>query len=208
MLGAEHQCALLIRYSFRVLSSISFPTQVYLLHKSLSDWLLKPGHRHSPDVDRGHKKLGLSLLTDVWAASHRRTPSEYCMKYTVLHLVKAGPTCLEMLQVTLSNWDFLRSCIRSKHGGRLLVALSKLPKGNSDYAEDTFRWLSRCLGRFEQDPERLEALTMIHCPLTSIKFKEAVAVLKCAWAPRMQLGGYGSTWPLDFATLLVSPSLE
>ena len=150
-------------------------TQVYLLHKSLSDWLLQPGGRYNTDVDSGHKKLGLSLLADVWAASHRM-PSEYCMKYTVLHLCKAGPACAEQLRATLSVWDYLCCCIRSKHGGRRLVALSHFPnKGSNDYVEDTFRWFPRCLGRFEKEPERLEELTMIHCPLASIKFKEAVA---------------------------------
>ena len=40
---------------------------VYLLHKSLSDWLLDvhKSYRHAVDVTRGHLLFGLHLLKDV-----------------------------------------------------------------------------------------------------------------------------------------------
>ena len=87
------------------------------------------------------------------------------------------------------------------------MALSQFPEGSDGQAFDTYRWLARCLGAFEREPERLEELTMIHCPLGSFKFKEAVARLQCAWVPRMQLGAYGSKWPPDIMTLSVSSSV-
>ncbi len=135
---------------------------VYLVHKSLSDWLLLDANSHSPDVRMGHQRLGLVLLSEARKASATSRPSSYCLKYAVLHLCLAGPSCHDLLDAVLSSWDFLRAAIKAGHGGRIIAALGSMPSGyRSPYAADSYLWLTRCIHDFEEDPEaNIEDITL------------------------------------------------
>ncbi len=91
---------------------------VYLLHKSLSDWLLdgRKSGAHAVDVGAGHRRLGIRLLKDVEAMTPpevgegsgkgqsvktslppRRSLPAYASKYAVLHLARGGQQVAPML---------------------------------------------------------------------------------------------------------------
>ncbi len=138
---------------------------VFLVHKSLSDWLLLEENSLSTVVGMGHRRLGAVLLSEACKASATSQPSSYCLKYAVLHLCLAGPSCRELLDNALSRWDFLRAAIKSGFGGRLIAALGAMPaEHRSRYATDTYRWLTCCIHEFEQDPTAtIEEITFKVC---------------------------------------------
>lgn len=66
----------------------------------------------------GYQRLGSLLLSEARKASVTSLPSSYCLKYAVLHLCLAGPSCSDLLDAALSCWDFIRAAIKSRHGRR------------------------------------------------------------------------------------------
>ncbi|KAK3274713.1 hypothetical protein CYMTET_17111, partial [Cymbomonas tetramitiformis] len=81
---------------------------VYLLHKSLSDWLLQESQAEGAvvrglKVARGHERLGAFL------SRHRASPSAYCLKYLLFHLASSGlpDGARRQLDEALLDWSFL-----------------------------------------------------------------------------------------------------
>lgn len=132
---------------------------VLLLHKSLNDWLLlADGHDFRPDLEEGHKRLGMACLMGVGRPSRGPLP-EYTTKYGVSHLCRAQAQhpqeCGELLDAVLSDWGFLAKVFIAGHGGALLSALNSLQATDcSPYTRDTRMWLGRCVVELEARPDR------------------------------------------------------
>eukprot|EP00854_Cymbomonas_tetramitiformis_P012468 gene12468-14732_t len=82
---------------------------VYLLHKSLSDWLLQESQAEGAvvralEVARGHERLGAFL------SRHRTSPSAYCLKYLLFHLASSRlpDGARRQLDEALLDWSFLK----------------------------------------------------------------------------------------------------
>lgn len=180
---------------------------VYMIHKSISDWLRDASRsgQYAVDVQAGHRFLGLHFIKEVLKPSFTTTSvlPAYTAKYAIRHLCLAGPEVAPLLDVALGQWDFLRKIFEAGQGGRLLQALN-IPSERSPYCEDTVRWLGRYMSEFEHKPSEMEAVTMqpdTRVP-RSFKCQEAATRLG-ARIETMVLGGTGSDWSADSCTLKV-----
>ena len=230
--------------------------RVYMLHKSLSDWLRDQSKSggHAVDIFRGHSLIGRHLLEtyipplDLAAQGMSSTlmvPS-YVLKYLVTHLCQAnagGTSHGEHLDRALASWEFIRSTLRNKVASQVVLSLGDLldQKGLSNYAGDALRqesykeielwwchiryispsvfifhlirsvdsllcvrWLRWLYHDLEKQPEEMEKLTFERCPVTSLKYLEAVKRLGLPWRNVKVFGGScGGNWPLDIAVLKV-----
>jgi hypothetical protein len=174
---------------------------VYVLHKSLSDWLLEATCKYAVDVGRGHKLLGIHLLKDVLREDAQ--PNAYAAKYIVMHLAEAGEVASASLDAVLASWEFLRQVFREACGSYVVRALGGMVSPRTTYAEDTLRWMRRCFNSFEKRPEDMEAITLAKCPVNSIKYREAAARAQPVWLATKVFGGDMGNWTLDLAVLKV-----
>lgn len=72
------------------------------------------------------------------------------------------PFCGEMLDAALSSWEFLRAAVEGGCGGKIISALGATTvEDRNPYADDTYRWLTRCIHDFERDPKaEIEHITL------------------------------------------------
>lgn len=112
---------------------------LYMLHKSLGDWLLSApdSGTYAADTQRGHLLLGQHLL----AAARRDSTNtgRYALAYLVVHLAAAvgvqAPTSKQRyavsmaqtaLDVALSDFAFMERVLQARCGGRVVGALGSL----------------------------------------------------------------------------------
>ena len=176
--------------------------RVYMLHKSLSDWLLSRQLRNQPesllqlDISAGHLRLAEHL------AKSRASPSPYALKYLGLHLseslVGGHDGSKEILDSTLQDWDFLLAVMKAQCGVYWNRALGGIPKGmHTVTSYDTMRWLKLDVHRLQEDPS-MRTLTKSAYAKCAIKSDlharaaqhEMFGGIKCAHI----LGGTGGGW--------------
>ncbi|KAK3274320.1 hypothetical protein CYMTET_17495 [Cymbomonas tetramitiformis] len=150
---------------------------VYLLHKSLSDWLLQESQAEGAavrglEVARGHERLGAFL------SRHRASPSAYCLKYLLFHLASSRlpDGACRQLDEALLDWSFLVRVVRSKNAGRAAQALGSIPQSaHSEVSYDMLRWLRLAMHKLERNPclEHFAAMAWGTAPLGSVPHMKA-----------------------------------
>jgi WD40 repeat protein len=183
--------SLLDRMGFSSYTSMlpGFPTLFFLsdhfinlIHKSLADWLRDPtqSQGHAVDLQRGHLVLGLNLLREVQTISKDSFPSPYCLKYTILHLVEAGPQAADILDAALTNIEFWRFTFRGGFSSISITALGRLVGcGHVSTCQlDCFRWLRQVYGRASKSPDLLEVYSLSVLPSLSPLYWSCVDLAK------------------------------
>ncbi|KAK3275914.1 hypothetical protein CYMTET_15983, partial [Cymbomonas tetramitiformis] len=150
---------------------------VYLLHKSLSDWLLQESQVDGAvvqalEVARGHERLGAFL------SQHRASPSAYCLKYLLFHLASSRlpDGARRQLDETLADWNFLVRVAKSRNTGRAVQALGSIPRSeHSEVSYDMSRWLRLAMHKLERNPclEHFAATACKTAPLGSAPHRMA-----------------------------------
>ncbi|KAG2448525.1 hypothetical protein HYH02_006416 [Chlamydomonas schloesseri] len=142
---------------------------VYILHKSLADWLLDPWAMHGfkPDLMAGHRQLAQTLMLSVRKGGH---PSPYTLKYLVRHLVACHD--LPYLEALLLGPDFafLAAAFSQGHGHGLLRDLLRLEAPSPPLA-DVQRWL--LARQHELVAAKTEAdvvATALRCPVDTLVY--------------------------------------
>ena len=192
--------------------------RVFLLHKSLSDWLLTKdlSRGHYVDVANGNRLLGICLFENEISAA--RDPvtilssipgarvsgpgvrsSEYALKYGVHHLYLSDEYhSFGRLDEALGSWEFLRQVFESGNGSLLMRDLSQLVEACdlvSQGIKETLSWLRMNFNDFELHPDKIECLTL-RSPLSRVKYSEAVCRLKPSWVTSAVLGKVSQQdWP-------------
>jgi hypothetical protein len=174
---------------------------VYMLHKSLSDWLLDANCDYLVNVERGHKRIGSHLIKDVLMKDAQ--PNAYAAKYTVLHLTRAGEVASAELDAVLACWEYICHVFKVACGSHMVSALGAMVTPRSAYAEDTLRWIRRCFNDFEKRPEDMEAITLAECPINSSKYLEAAARARPVWLATKVLGRCMGNWTPELAVFKV-----
>ena len=152
--------------------------RVYMVHKSLSDWLharqLKgqPGSLLQLDISMGHLSLAKQL------SKSRASPSQYALKYLGLHLCAAVEhhACKQILDAALDDWDFLVRVMKAKCGVYWTRALGGIPKDqHTIMSYETMRWLKLAVNILEGDPSMnsFNDTACIYCPLGSLIHEKA-----------------------------------
>eukprot|EP00798_Chlamydomonas_sp_ICE-L_P028726 gene28726-31902_t len=176
---------------------------IFMSHKSLSNWLLvgkqtNPRHSMHDAVSQGHAKLAAHLMRPILgpqpAAASRPPPlpplSIYASQYVFLHLCQAhAQSSSPLLDAALAHWELLKVLIKAGHGGRIVKALGNM-EVRSPYADESYRWLRRCLNFFEEEPDMMEMVTYAQCPIKSLKYAEALSRLPHAVSAYQQFGGH------------------
>ncbi|KAK3262265.1 hypothetical protein CYMTET_28862, partial [Cymbomonas tetramitiformis] len=150
---------------------------VYLLHKSLSDWLLQEGEVEGAvvralEVARGHERLGDFL------SRRRASPSAYCLKYLLFHLASSRlpDGARRQLDEALLDWSFLVGVAQSGNAGRAAQALGSIPQSeHSEVSYDMLRWLRLAMHELEGNPclEHFAATAWKMAPLGSVPHRKA-----------------------------------
>jgi len=201
--------------------------RVYMLHKSLSDWLRNEvvvegggigGQPRFPwriTLERGHAALGKHLFeTEVCSAAWKGGPgnvSDYAQKYAVAHLTKMLRLVPDgarnwlggepLLDKTLQQLAFLKHVFRAGHGAKLVKALGESEERLTAVAKDALSWLRRCFSDFEQDPGRMEAITLREAPVLTVTYKMVVASLGLLPCVAVLGGARQDAWPADAQVL-------
>eukprot|EP00959_Pyramimonas_sp_CCMP1952_P376295 7882002-Pyramimonas_sp.AAC.1 len=189
--------------------------RVYMVHKSLSDWLWAKQLRSSPadmlklDVSSGHLRLAVHL------AKARASPSQYTLKYLGLHLSLSveHSSCKELLDSILQDWDFLVQVMKAKcgiHWNRALGGI--LTDQHTPTSYDTMRWLKLAVHRLEKAPSMrtFNSSACVFCPLGSTLHEKAAASeqnggFKCVQVG--EKGGYQELLTLRNLGTCASPSV-
>lgn len=142
---------------------------VYLVHKSLADWLLDKGlgHPFVVDVAAGHLTLARHLASEgqfvlgaIDLGKARRAAlglRPYTLKYLVKHLVCADRTIKpgvaeQILEVVLRSWTYLEAAAKADVLPQLINDLA-LPEAQlTPFAADALRWLRGCQHELASDP--------------------------------------------------------
>lgn len=154
--------------------------RVYMVHKSLSDWLWAKQLRSSPDnmlkldVSSGHLRLAVHL------AKARASPSQYALKYLPKHLSWSveHSSCKKLLDSILQDWDFMVHVMKAKCGVHWNRALGAIPKDqHTPTSYDTMRWLKLNVHLLEQAPSMrtFNSSACVCCPLGSALHEKAAA---------------------------------
>ena len=155
---------------------------LYVIHKSLSDWLSDPlkSKHHAVDLSRGHLVLGLNLLREVQSASNNSPPSAYCLKFAIVHLVSAGPDAFDVLDAALMNIEFWRAAFRSGYASLSIAALGKVIRSSrlTNCQLDCFRWLRQVYFRASAEPDQLEVCSLSVLPSLSPFYWSCVDLAK------------------------------
>eukprot|EP00854_Cymbomonas_tetramitiformis_P025091 gene25091-30617_t len=150
---------------------------VYLLHKSLSDWLLQESQAEGAavralEVARGHERLGAFL------SRHRASPLAYCLKYLLFHLASSRlpDGARRQLDEALLDWSFLVRVVRSRNAGRAAQAIGSIPQSaHSEVSYDMLRWLRLAMHELEENPclDHFVATAWGTAPLGSVPHMKA-----------------------------------
>lgn len=193
---------------------------LYMLHKSLGDWLLSVPHSgsFSADAQRGHLLLGQHLLA---AARRDNTGTgRYAQSYLIVHLAAAAaagsPAVTDRqqyaagmaqaaLDVALSDFAFMERALRARCGGRIIGALGGLSAGcHTPLSEDMLRLLRTHLHDLESQPGSLAEVVMARAPVASQLYAAAAKGRANAhgWYVLLELPPL-TQWPAELATLKV-----
>lgn len=170
---------------------------VYLLHKSLSDWLLQQSF---VDVSQGHLELGLHM-----AEQNLSRPTPYMLKYLTHHLVSAAlPQAYAKLDSVLQAFDFVGAVCLGGCKHRLVESLSRLPSNATTLGWDMLCWLRTSSHELDQVCDVAVQLAA-HCPVTSKLFRVAESKLSGTVAGWRLHDAFGrSEWESCFMVLGVS----
>ena len=169
------------------------------IHKSINDWLRDGSLSGQWAVDEaiGHSILGINLLKEVTKAADKGKDgapaveaSKYALKYTVLHITKAlsgRRLDLNLLNIVLGSWPYLRQVFQSGHGGKLVEALAECHSSYSScveiaatpafrYAQDALYCSRRYFNDWEKNPDAMEELAL-SSPLHSIKVSSSLTLI-------------------------------
>ena len=194
--------------------------KVFLLHKTLADWLTHKelSGNHFVDIVKGNKLLGACLFdNEVRAARDAESillsipgarvsgpgvlASDYALKYSVHHLCQAcfsEGASYEQLDQALSSWEFIRQVFESGNGALLVRDLSQLSEATPvpESIKEALTWRRMNFNDFEMDPSKIESLTL-RSPLSRTKHRQAIKRLKPSWVCSAVLGKVSqSEWPL------------
>ncbi|GAX78217.1 hypothetical protein CEUSTIGMA_g5659.t1 [Chlamydomonas eustigma] len=164
--------------------------RVYMLHKSLSDWLGSPSisGAHAVDLPAGHAILGVRLLKECMGSlcsnSENKSDADgsllsvYTLNFMAYHLLHSSsatmPACLLLLDLALKSFEFIKAVFSLKGRGFLLVKLLGWAKDKLlDYSKQVYKWLRKDAHKINGRPEQVMA-TALNCPVESMVFRTAM----------------------------------
>ena len=174
--------------------------KVYMLHKSLADWL-----RTKVDLVQGHATLGLYLAKSRFSCLARNKGRSLLRSLTLksshFHLIHClGKLECETALIELAtDFHFIEAVLAAGHCPLLISSLSQAmqlalrPEFYSrqdnyllaSICRDVQLWLTTQLQRLQKDPDASRHITMVlqDAPMTSHIYQAALKASKVLWKP-------------------------
>ncbi|KAG1672374.1 hypothetical protein FOA52_010992 [Chlamydomonas sp. UWO 241] len=172
---------------------------VYLLHKSLADWLLEErlSAHHHVDVARGHNALAEHCFENP-------TGDGYNLKYVMRHLGRANSKEAQgTIDLLLLRFDYLEAAFRGGVGYGMVQDLG-LATLTSTYSKDMLRFLKKCSHDIAKDPSAVREIIIRECPWLKSPVRRVARSQRGAsangnggWAVHCELGDNGDWSPLE-----------
>ncbi|PNH03143.1 WD repeat domain-containing protein, partial [Tetrabaena socialis] len=203
---------------------------LYLVHKSLADWLLNPAisGAFAARVHEGHAQIGLHLAGLWWrhqrqgesAGGGGSSASPYLLKYVVTHLAAAAdaahvapsaggpagavlpaPDPAAALDLLLQNFGFLAAVLKAGHGPAVIGALGAMSM-HTAWSYEILRWLRSDLHKLiGKSAAELARRAMKVAPGLTKVYQLAVEAACPAWKTRLVLPVMAGTWSACLAIL-------
>ena len=179
---------------------------VYMIHKSLADWLVRAGHeiidKLVAHIPNGHLELGRHLRKST------ALPSDYCLRYMVFHLTTSqGAEAISLLDSALADGHFMIRVAKARYLGQVVGSLGSMSaEAHSVSSLDTMRWLQLAMHQLEADPtmRSLVRTVLQLCPSSSwTTFRSSVLEVQAGYYDEKVLGRRGQRWGAEWATLRV-----